>query len=341
MGHINKDHKWFENKVKEYHGDKVELLSKYNGSENPIDILYHCSEHGDTFTTLNAKNICKNYFLPCKQCQSVNKSDSAKKSKKDKTFFYNRLKQYCKSKGGTVITPEWTKAKSIYEFKCGNPEHPTFFTSADALYSGGHWCPYCCGRRGDFENEMKEIIESKDGELLSQYISSSTYIKVKCNKHNYIWDILPSNIKKGRWCPICSMPFSEKVVWDYLKYFGLNIAIQYKFDDLQGKNGEKLKYDFALLSNEDNLIYLIEVDDEEHRDNHDGCKRRLIAKERDNLKDKYCKDNNIKLYRMEVPFRQDRKWDYQDYYRYINTELKFIVNITNLVNQEEEYNGVK
>jgi len=30
---------------------------------------------------------------------------------------------------------------------------------------------------------------------------------------------------------------------------------------------------------------------------------------------------------MEVPFRREKRWDYDDYYRYIHTELKFILNL--------------
>jgi hypothetical protein len=329
MGHINKSQEWFKEKVRKYHGDKVDIIGEYNGSENPIELIYHCEKHGDTTTTINAKNICKNYFLPCKECQRENKSKKGleKHDMKDKKYYYQRLKQYCEDHDGILLSKEWKTAKTIYEFKCNDPNHPPFRTTADSLYSGNHWCPYCCGRRGDFENEIEQIVQSKNGELLSEYINAGTYIKVRCKTHNYDWDILPNNIKKGRWCPICSMPFSEKVVWDYLNSFGLNIEIQYKFDSLEGKNNEKLKFDFALLSNKNELIYLIEIDDEEHRDNHDNCKKRLIARERDNQKNKYCIDNNINLYRMDVPFRQNKKWAYDDYYRYINTELKSIVNL--------------
>ena len=77
MGVKTKTTEWFKQKVKEYHGDKVEVLSEYLGSEKPIKILYHCEKHGDTEKTINAKNVCKPYFLPCKQCQSENKSKSA------------------------------------------------------------------------------------------------------------------------------------------------------------------------------------------------------------------------------------------------------------------------
>lgn len=47
-----------------------------------------------------------------------------------------------------------------------------------------------------------------------------------------------------------------------------------------------------------------------------------------NTKDNYCKIHNIPLYRMEVPFYGFNKWDYADYCRYINTELKDIVNLS-------------
>lgn len=308
-------------------------MSKYNGSEKPIDIVYHCESHGDTYTTINAKNICKSYFLPCKKCQSIRKTKSSRShNKSDKIFYYNRLVDYCKKHGGYVLEKEWTKAKDIYHFKCENPEHPIFKTTADALYSGNHWCPYCSGRSGNFQDKLAKICQSHGGELLSKYINSSTRVTIKCNKHNYIWDMLPGNIKRGRWCPICNMGFNEKVVWDYFNNMQCHIQVQYSFDDLVGENNEKLKYDFAIFDKNNKLIYLVEVDDEEHKDKHLGSSPRQVQRqkaiERDNKKDDYCKNHNIQLYRMKVPFRGFKKWNYADYYRYINTELKHIVNLS-------------
>lgn len=313
----------FIKKVKDYHGNKVEILSEYKGSDNKIDILYHCKKHGDTYTTLNAKNICKNYFNPCKKCQNENKSNSSQRNKKNKNFYYNRLKKYCEEHGGKLISKEWITAKTIYEFKCNNPNHPIFKSTADSIYSGGHWCPYCSGRKGNFENEIKEIIESKNGEMLSKYINSRTHIKVRCKEHDYIWYITIGNLKKGRWCPICSMPYNEKVLYDIFKDKCINIIPQYSFKDLKGKTNELLKFDFGVLDDDNNLIYLIEVDDEEHNDNHKS-KRRIIAKQRDIKKDEYCKDNNIKLYRMKVPFRNNKRDEYglENYKTYIKEYFK-------------------
>lgn len=176
--------------MQNYHGNKAEVLSEYNGSEKPIDIVYHCELHGDTYTTINAKNICKSYFLSRKECQSIRKSESAR----------NR--------------------------------------------------------------------------------------NMQCN-----------------------------------------IQIQYSFDDLVGENNEKSKYDFAIFDNKNKLIYLVEIDDKEYKDRHLGDSPRQIQRQKANKRDKtkntYCKDHNINLYRMEVPFRGFKKWNYVDYYRYINAELKY------------------
>lgn len=324
IGNIANSTEWFKEKVKNYHGDKVEILSEYLGLDKPIDIVYHCKKHGDTYKTINAKNICKSYFLPCKQCQSINKSNSSPRQTKDKEFYFNRLKDYCKSHGGEVVSDKWITAKTVYKFKCGNPNHPIFETTADALYSGSHWCPYCSGRAGNFEDEIREIIESKNGELLTAYENQYSYVKVRCKEHNYIWNIMPLNIKKGRWCPICHLPFSEKVMWDYLTNHGFNVEIQYKFDDLIGENNEKLKFDFAILDKNNKLQYLIEIDDCEHRYNHKQP-RRVKARQRDLKKNEYCKIHNIPLYRMQYWWNKE-PITYEDYYRYINNQLNFIIN---------------
>lgn len=251
--------------------------------------------------------MCKPFFLPCKKCRSANKSNARKKIVgKSKQFYYDRLVEYCKSRGGTVLEKEWTKAKDTYHFKCSVPEHPVFATTADALYSGEHWCPYCSGRSGNFKEKVQQICADKNGELLSEYNGSLQNVLVKCNKHNFSWYITPNNIVRGRWCPICNMGFNEKTVYDYLQNMYCNFKIQYEFDDLIGKNGELLRFDFALLKDNGDLYCLIEVDDEEHRykikSDTPRQKEREAALERDKQKNQYCKERNILLYRMQVPF---------------------------------------
>ena len=317
----------FYDKIKERCGDTVTVMSEFIGSEKPIDIIYHCKEHGDTYTTLNAKNIFKSNFCPCKMCQSNHKKKSRAESKGlTKEDYYKRLVKFCADKDGTVLEDKWITSKTVYHFKCSNLNHPPFESTADSLISGNHWCPYCSGRKGDFDTEFEKLIKSKNGKKLSKYKNGATPILIQCNIDGYVWGVLPSNIQKGRWCPICNLPFTERVVWDYLQDNNIDTKIQYKFDDLEGNNHEKLKFDFAIFYN-NKLKLLIEVDDVEHYFNHPKSKRRRIAKERDIRKDDYCRENNIPLYRMRVPFHSNKdRMSYSEYYDYIHNELYLLIS---------------
>lgn len=314
----------FKEKVYNKHGKKVEILGEYIKSTIPISFVYHCDVHGDTIKSINAKNILMNCFQPCKLCNSIIMSN--KQSSQDKNVNYNRLLTYVNVKGGVLYTEKWDKAKSIYEIHCGNPEHPHFFSNADKLLNSKQWCPYCCGRKGDFEKEIEKIINDKNGKLLTSYNNSNTHVKVLCNTHNYKWDVLPLNIKKGRWCPVCNLPYSEKVAYDYLVHNDFKIRVQYKFNDLAGENNELLKFDFGIVDENENLLGLIEVDDSEHYFNtkHD---RRIKARLRDKRKDEYCNLNNIKLFRLKYENNNDNFQDYNWYYEYIHKNLINYLNI--------------
>jgi len=53
-------------------------------------------------------------------------------------------------------------------------------------------------------DQMKEIVHSHDGLCISEvYINNSTKLKWQC-KYGHVWEAIPSNIKKGHWCPYCA-----------------------------------------------------------------------------------------------------------------------------------------
>ena len=103
------DRELFITNLKKKHGDKVDLIGEYCGKERKVTIIYHCEKHGDTITTLNAKNIFDRNFNPCKECFKESHSGS-RHSVKDKQHYYQKLTECCKSHCGYVIETEWTKA---------------------------------------------------------------------------------------------------------------------------------------------------------------------------------------------------------------------------------------
>ena len=310
----------FKENVKSRYGDKVEILSEYMGGTKPIDFLYYCDKHGNIFKTINAKNILAKSFSPCNECTNELHGKQRNSQVNDKMYYYNRLKKYCEDKGGRLITKKWTTARTLYEIKCDNIDHPSFFNTADKIVNSNQWCPYCYGRKGDFEQELRDLISSKNGQLLSKYINTYAHVRVKCNIHNYVWDIMPLNLKKGRWCPVCNMVKNEKITYDCLSDLGLNFDIQYCFDDLIGKNNEKLRFDFSIFIND--KIILLEIDGDNHRA---GGRYSEKTKKYDKIKNDYCIKNNIDIIR--IPYYNSKKPSYDEFYQEVKKIIiKEIIN---------------
>ena len=68
------------------------------------------------------------------------------------------VKKCCEEHNGTLLDTKWTKAKDTYHFKCNNPDHPIFENTADGIMNKKQWCPYCSGRKGNFNQKVEEII---------------------------------------------------------------------------------------------------------------------------------------------------------------------------------------
>lgn len=301
----------FKDRIYKKYEGKVEILSDYKGGSEPVDFVYHCERHGDVFKTMNAKNISSNKtFQPCKECMREDK----RKVNRTKTELYNEFVEYIESKGGKLLEDKWVKSKYYYTIQCDNPNHPPFKMTHDSIMNSKQtWCPHCSGRLADFQKIYSDICVESDGELISEYISAYKYVKVVCNKDNWEWDVLPLNLIKGRWCPICGLPESERVIYDILKEFNINFDIQYTFSNLKSDCGELLKFDFALLNNKNFLMGIIESDGDDHRHRH-GDSIRAREKQRlqdhDIIKNEYCRINKIPIIR--IPF-YNYKWGYSEY----------------------------
>ena len=315
--------RYFEN-VRAKYGDKVEILSEFQGRERPITICYRCEKHGDTVKTMVAKNVFDRAFNPCKECKKEKKSiATANAHKMSKEDLYNRLVEYCKTWNGKVLEKEWVSAKTVYHFKCDNPEHPAFESTADSLFSGKHGCPYCCGRAGNFEKDMDNIVTSRNGIRIGKYINASTPVKVKCLEHNFEWDISLNNLQKGKWCPVCSLKLSEKAVWDWYTEHYIDILPQCTFDDFLGGDNNKYRFDFGIFNKDGSLKYLLEIDDESHRS---ASKKYSNVHKSDRLKEEYCRLHHIKLIRIAISCSKIRVMPEQWYRDYIYDKLEQIEN---------------
>ncbi|TXT62408.1 MAG: hypothetical protein BAJALOKI3v1_590005 [Promethearchaeota archaeon] len=84
-----------------------------------------------------------------------------------------------------------------------------------------------------YANRLKELIESKGGELLSEYANSQTKVHIRCEQ-DHEWWARPSDVNNGTWCSEC-----------YTKEFRMESKKEIK-ELIESKNGKLLDIDFSV-----------------------------------------------------------------------------------------------
>lgn len=113
----------------------------------------------------------------------------------------------------------------------------------------------------------------------------------------------------------------------YLTSKKISFKQEYTFKDLKTKINNCLRFDFAVFDNNGNLSFLLELDGIQHYKLCNYAKTQDVLdknKSHDKMKDDYCKNNNIKLFR--IPY-----WKFND----INNEIEKILKQVNLVPSSE------
>lgn len=123
-----------------------------------------------------------------------------------------------------------------------------------------------------------------------------TFIKIECKKHGIFNKKIVDHINRKSGCPTCKMSKGENTIRVYLE--NNNIIYEYNktFPDCRDKG--MLKFDFYLSNN--NTI--IEFDGIQHNkiiERFGGKNELEQRKKRDEIKNRYCKEKNIKLIRIK------------------------------------------
>lgn len=167
----------------------------------------------------------------------------------------------------------------------------------------GSRCPKCAGNSKRTHQEFLSEVKVKYGneyEILSEYVNSQD--KVLC-KHTcgHEWYISPNNLLRGRECPSCyKTSKGERLVANILTNKGILFETQKALECCVYKG--QLLFDFYLPA----FNVVIEYDGEQHfkpinfggRSDKESLDDFHLCKARDEIKDKYCKANNIPLLRI-------------------------------------------
>lgn len=241
---------------------------------------YQCPDCGKRITS--AKNRMDDVYLPILQDKGLELLEEYKGCKHN----YNMMT----SDGYYTRTSPWNVARGVNErdfiFDDGNPH---------SLDNMKHWL--------ELNTDGVELLDDV-------YIGAKSRYNFRCfcgNEFSTTWQYFRK--ESSHRCPACAAKTSllELKTEDWFNENGIAFIKQKKFDDC--KNVNSLRFDYFIPD----INLLIEVDGEQHY--RPVCfggvtKERAEvnfkkSKERDRIKDNYCKKHNIKLLR--IPY-----WEYKN-----------------------------
>lgn len=280
-------------KLQEKKGDDFQLIGEYEGSQKPAKFKHNVCGH---IWVTQPRSILHSKGSGCPKCSRLTPSET----------FDKQLHEV--SKGTIRLHPDNTYQGSRVKTKfthitCGN----SFIDEPYLLLKSGT-CHHCRGELSggakktteDFKNDLKRL---KGSDYLladnSEYTGALNKVRVIHTSCGEEFEVRASHILHTSGCPKCKLSKGEEFIDGLLKSLGCVYERQYTFQEC--KNTKPLPFDFAILNNKDQVTVLIEYDGIQHFKPfpHFGGEEKFKKQiKNDNIKNKYCKENNIPLIRV-------------------------------------------
>ena len=282
-----KTHEQFLEDVRKIHDNSIEVLEKYINALTPIS--FKCNTCGHIWKS-KPNDILNGHG--CLQC-------AIKNSRLSQEDFLKKVKEIHGDK--LECCGKYKNNHTKIDFKCNDCGY-TWKAIPHGILSGGS-CPECIriNKTKTHEQFVKQLKELYDDEIICKenYINAKTKILFKHTVCGNKWKARPADILSGYLCPYCAAPKGEKSLQEILEKYNINFKTQYKIAEC--RNIHPLPFDFAIFDKDDNPVFLLEYDGQQHFKSISiwgGEKRFEEQKLRDQIKNDYCKTNNIPLERI-------------------------------------------
>ena len=232
-----------------------------------------------------------------------------------------KARQCCDDHGLILLTTEDEYVNTGMDIVYECPKHGIGTMPINSLVHG-HGCWWCAveakGKKLSHSGEyVYNLIRENGGNTLLNPDDYKAYrvtnLKIRCHCGNVYTTSLLAYLNGNKQCRSCSSKESqgEKKIREYLEYHSINYVPEKRFDDC--KDIRSLPFDFYLPDY--NLI--IEFDGAQHYRAAFGEAPYDSTVRHDQIKTKYCLDNNIHLLR--IPY-----WDFDNIYELIEQKLNEI-----------------
>ena len=318
------------NEVSKYineQGYKIVSDSYKNTKEK---ILVQCDKSHVYETTFSS-------FRSGRRCKECRKEKLSKKFRLD----YVTVKQNVESvKGYKLLSKDYINSKTKLKIQHvqGECNNCIFEMTYSNFYRQNQRCPKCNGAHCYSHEEIAEEICKIDNEYRlcddsPFYRNNSTKLKLYhevCGKTFFVsWNKFKGGQKP---CGCHSYSYGESRIAKYLDFVSVEYVKEQEFDGLLSDKNKNLRYDFGIFENKE-LKILIEFDGGLHFKpvkHYGGTEYFNRIKKHDQIKNQYCKDNNIPLIR--IPY-----WDFDN----IETILEKELTALGIIREESAVVGVR
>ncbi len=296
------------------------LSEEYKNSTTKLKIMCKCGDSFEaTFTKFKDRNK--------RQCNSCGRDKGAKSrhgNYNTRTATYEDVSNYISIHGCILLTAENTfgDSEDVLDIQCSCGEvmklnYKQFKIKRQKM------CDKCMqikkgkNRRLKYEDVKSYIEEESESgcKLISTtYEGVNKLLEIQCEcEKTFKASLHKFRNNYKRQCNSCSKTESrhEKTIAKYLKNKDIEFDIEYTFDDCRNPiTNAVLRFDFVIFD-KDIIKCLIECDGEQHYKpsifgnyTQEVAEQNLeLQKYKDEIKNNYCKQNNIKLIR--IPY-----WDF-------------------------------
>lgn len=276
----------FIEKAKLKHNDNY-CYSKVIYKNSQTKILLKC-KRGHEFLVRPDNHL--NRGDGCRLCKKIEMNKGVSKFKNELFLLYSDLYDYSLVEYDGV----YNKVKIICK------EHGVFSKTPNQLLKG-RGCNKCCINghldTNEFIRRANEVHKNRYDYSKSKYFNSRCKITIICKKHGEFKQLCNNHLR-GHGCNKCNRSNGEIIIENLLDSKEIIYKTEFTFEDLRYKY--PLRFDFAIIDSNKCIKYLIEFNGKQHYNYYPRFHRSEIEFEdsmlRDEMKIKYCKDNNIKLY---------------------------------------------
>ena len=245
----------------------------------------------------NLVNLIDNILDPLREAYGnpiiINSGFRCKECKGLKKYTFEDVRKIVTNKNCKLMSSEneYNNAHSYIKLECDKGH---VYETKFSVFLRGFGCPYCSNLKVDYFY-VRETIEKEGYTLVSDvYRNNREKLDVKC-PNGHLFKMSYNKFQYGCRCPICRSSNGEQSIAKNLENRNIKYIPQHRFSDC--KNNKTLPFDFYIPSK--NIC--IEYDGIQHFEPVEffgGKEGYNKTKMNDNLKNDYCRENNIRLIRI-------------------------------------------